>query len=283
MAPVQPLRIQRQSEPIVPQTFQKIATTPTKDVKIAREGIALEPSCTSSDSPFMPRRMSVWAGRDPHPDAGRDRDHRRSNTSSTRASASTSTAPSTTTRRPRPTSITMRPGADARASRRRKTGSGVAIGSGASTVGTKAGGRLAADTLDFQRPSPRQKLKAGDPVPPCRRRHQPGRRQAFHNDAELLGLRPPTSATPTRRSRGRSAETQCLLLSISTVSTAPPPSHKTAYAAWVLLAMPNRRLTPPEIASLSELKSEILKSLRLSSSISRTIPKPGSSIISSAS
>ena len=224
-APVQPLRIQRQSEPVVPQAFQEIASTPAKDVKIAREGIAPEPLLDKKRQPVHAAAHVGVAGRDPHPNAGRDGDHRRSSTSRTRASASASTAPSTTTRRPRPTSITMRPWAACRGVLRRGVGSPLAAGSGVSTAGTKAGAGLAATTLDLQRSAPCQKLEAGDPVPPSRRRHQPGRRQAFHHDAELLVLRPPASATQLDNLKTPGGDTVLIAVHKHSVDRAPTASQ----------------------------------------------------------
>ncbi len=232
-APVQPLRIQRQSEPVVPQAFQEIASTPAKDVKIASEGIAPEPLLDKKRQPVHAAAHIGVASRDPYPNAGQDGDHRRSSTSRTRASASASTAPSTTTRRPRPSSIAMRPWAACRGVLRRNVGSPFAAGSGVSTAGTKAGAGLAATPSTF---SARRHARSWKREIPCRRAVADTNRGA----ARLSITTRSFSSSDHRRRRPsstisrRPGETLCLLLSISTVSTARPPPHKAALAAGVL-------------------------------------------------
>lgn len=109
-AMLKPLRIERQAKPIMPKHLQQIAATAAKDKKIAGMRIAPQPLLDlQRQAIHAPPHIRHAAGK-PHPNSGRNRNHRRrSKTSRTRDSAAPSTSGQTTTRRPFWTTISIRP------------------------------------------------------------------------------------------------------------------------------------------------------------------------------
>src|SRR5271165_954192 len=109
LSAVEPLRIQRQPEAIVPKDLRQITPASAEDVKIAAVRIALQLLLNLKRQTLHATTHVGVARRDPHPHSARHRDHRSPRTLRTRRSASTSTALSTRTRLPEPSSISMTP------------------------------------------------------------------------------------------------------------------------------------------------------------------------------
>src|SRR5579864_4965027 len=60
LSPVEPLRIQRQPEAIVPEDLRQIALAPAEDVEIAAVRVALQLLLDLKRQTCMPRHMLVW-------------------------------------------------------------------------------------------------------------------------------------------------------------------------------------------------------------------------------
>ena len=152
-------------------------------MKIAGMGIALQLLLNrQSQALHAPAHVRV-PGRDPDPDATRNRDHCRARMASTRASAATSTPASTMTRRSFPISISMRPLAGTAGTDRRR----IRHDHRPREAGFLP---LSAIPLRTERSSPIQQQRSRDAVPSRGRRDRPWRLHALQNDLELLVIRP---------------------------------------------------------------------------------------------
>jgi hypothetical protein len=106
---LKPLREQACPLAVVPNDFNQVTATASKNVEIARMWIALQCLLNQKrQSPESAAHIGV-AGRKPNPYVAWDRNHRRSSTSRTRANAAASTFASTRTRLPPPRLISINP------------------------------------------------------------------------------------------------------------------------------------------------------------------------------
>src|SRR5215217_553385 len=99
-APFQPLREQARALAVVPDNLQQIAAAAAKAEQVATQRILPQHLLNLQRQAGEPFAQIRVPGRQPHPNARRDRNHRRSRTSRTRAKAAAST--------PAPTKLTSR-------------------------------------------------------------------------------------------------------------------------------------------------------------------------------
>src|SRR5271165_2970694 len=142
LSAVEPLRIQRQPEAIVPKDLRQITPASAEDVKIAAVRIALQLLLNLKRQTLHATTHVGVARRDPHPHSARHRDHRSPRTLRTRRSASTSTSLSTRTRLPEPSSISMTPDLVRRPLIVGRDGLGASDGDGAAAASTSTGSKI---------------------------------------------------------------------------------------------------------------------------------------------
>ena len=108
LSAVEPLGVERQADPVVPEDFRKIAATPAENVEIARVRIALQLLLHLKRQALHAAPHVGVARRDPDPAARRQRDHRRS-AFRTRDSAAVSISAHTMIRSPSASTISIWP------------------------------------------------------------------------------------------------------------------------------------------------------------------------------
>src|SRR3954470_21992437 len=97
-AALQPLRIERHADPVMPDDFNQIASGAAKNVQIAGVRVAAERLLHLQRQPVHAFPHVGPADRQPHPYTRGNRDHRRSSTSSTSRSVEAWTPSPTQTR-----------------------------------------------------------------------------------------------------------------------------------------------------------------------------------------
>src|SRR4051794_33799026 len=111
-APFQPLREEARALAVGPDNLQQVAAAAAKAEQVATKRILTQHLLNLQRQAREPFAQIRVPGRQPHPNARWDRDHRRSRTSRTRPKAAGSTPALTITRRPRPSTISIRSSPD---------------------------------------------------------------------------------------------------------------------------------------------------------------------------
>src|SRR5271155_3673334 len=109
LSPVEPLGVERQPDPVVPEDLGQVAPAPAEEVEIAAVRIALQLLLNLKRQTLHAATHVGVARRNPHPNPARHRDHRSPSALTTRRSASAATLLSTRTRLPEPSSISITP------------------------------------------------------------------------------------------------------------------------------------------------------------------------------
>src|SRR3954469_22444604 len=108
-AALQPLRVEAQALAIMPKDFNQIAAPAPKDKQMAAVRVTPERLLHEQGQAVEALAHVRVPRREPHPHAGRDRDHERARTAMTRASAAPFTSLSTITRPPPTSTISITP------------------------------------------------------------------------------------------------------------------------------------------------------------------------------
>src|SRR5215204_1564580 len=141
----------------MPDDLQEIAATAAKAEQVAAQGIVAQHLLNLQRQGRKSFAHIRVPGRQPHPHARRDRDHRRSRTSRMRDKAAALTPDPTMMRRPRASTISIR-SSPAFAKLDAVCGVATLRGSGTITAGTKPGTGSASDGSAAQRATPSEKL-----------------------------------------------------------------------------------------------------------------------------